>query len=409
MGYPLPSYKNEWYGKRMPIPLKVRIATANCGNDGPGLDALQTIKQLIEREDLDCFILSGQEFNFPTFKSQFCQIFSGSQYHLIELGKMHTHTKPSQFFHKTTGIGAFIIAKGGMEIQPLETLKSRRSTKIHYSHPYNKGGLISKFTIIHEGKSYQYHHVSGHLDSNKPAKATYDWYKLINNYAHGRIMHWDELIAIIPDMLSTGMDANTRNVISEGAIINPWLEAHDNTKGMRIAPLGNHFFSGKNTYHSHLENTEETEDPKRRGFVQAGSLDVVGVLDPAKDASVFELNHDDCIIIPSNPTSSKRDHAIVISPAFPIIEVNDFNRVKRFLCAQLKNLSLGVSDLIRSFENSPQSRQQLIDCYNSYLSKSGLLAQIVKDHYQALGTPPSGMYKNQTKPLSSAQAGGAIF
>lgn len=370
----------------MSIPLKVRVATANCGNDGPGLIVLQKIKQLIEKDDLDCFILSGQELNFRVFTSRFYHLFSDSQYRLIELGKMHTHTKLPHLFDRHTGMGCYVIAKKDIEIEIQDIICSRRSTKLHCSDKFNKGGLVTKFKIRQKGGSYECHHISGHLDSRYRDRATYDWYKLYKNYACDRIRAWDELVAIIPDLLSCGMDANTRNVITKKGIINPWIEKHVNTKGMRIAPLGNHFFSAIDTYRSYLKKTKTKEDPKRKGFVPAGALDVVAVSDPFVKPDVFELYHDDCIAISCYPEISKRDHNIIISPMYPISAKNEFNRVKYFLSAQLKNFSVDLSNLLMNMADSPQSRQQFVDCYNSYLSKSGLLCQLVKKHSHELGS-----------------------
>jgi len=159
------------------MPLKVRVATANCGNDGPGLRALRQIKRLLATDDLDCLVLSGQELDCKVFTSQFNQLFPDSPYRLVKLGWMHTHTKLVHMFDQNTGIGCFVIAKRGIDIEPLETGKSRRSKVRHFTDRYNKGGLISKFRVLHHGQSYVYHHISAHLDSHQPARAAKDWYK----------------------------------------------------------------------------------------------------------------------------------------------------------------------------------------------------------------------------------------
>ena len=206
------------------MPFKYRAITANCGNDVIGKKASEQIAERMHEDDADFYVINCQEVSFESTKRQL-QKAVGEGYTVVCLKNMTTHTKLSTQFHSGTGIATFVIHKNNLAIDLQTAQEARRSS--HRSSGYNKGGLITDFTVTRSKgdgtqEKIQIQAVSGHLDSNDTQKRTKDWHN-INQAIAREVTDWNSLVSACADLRVSGYDANTRNKLTEeGAAVNLW-------------------------------------------------------------------------------------------------------------------------------------------------------------------------------------------
>jgi len=155
--------------------------------------------------------------------------------------------------------------------------------------------------------------ISGHLDSNNPAKRNLD-FSIIHDALSNveSISDFQALVDTIPNIRVSGYDANTRNVIDENnQVLNAWTD-DAKTLGIRRGLLGTAVYSNPSTYKSHQPDNEwiPSPDTKRQGMTKGGPLDSVSILDGGQTITigvdVSQATKTDSI------DGQDRDHAVII-------------------------------------------------------------------------------------------------
>lgn len=202
---------------------KYRVLTANCGNDVIGAEASARIASQLKQDQADFYVINAQEISFAKTLQQL-QEAVGEKYTVVQTKPMVTHTKFATQIHQKIGIVTFIIHKKELKVDLQDSQKVRRSNSRRDGGAYNKGGLVSNFEISRDNQKFKIHSISGHLDSNNPAKRTRDWHN-INKAMEKEVTGWEELVAASPHLRLSGYDANTRNKISpQKGVTNLWMQ-----------------------------------------------------------------------------------------------------------------------------------------------------------------------------------------
>ncbi|MGC1183202.1 hypothetical protein [Legionella sp.] len=367
----------------MPKIFTYRAVTANCGNDSIGELASKQIADLLIQDELsDFIIINCQEVDFEKTRLQLERFLNKKDYNVQCLAKMVTHTKLSTQFHSSTGIASYIIYKSDLTVNVHSEIAARRSNKRSSGSAYNKGGLVTDFTVTRkkgspEEECLRIQAISGHLDSKHSTKRNEDWLNIHKASSKRKVKSWGNLVSACPNLKISGYDANLRDKLEGDYAINLLMDTPDDpeVEVLYRAPLADRTYSSEITY-SKL-GSESIEDPKRPGYSAQGMLDYMGISDgsePKKENIITES-----VIKVDVENSSARDHAVLISPIQSYISPkSQFDVVKSQMASRLHYVAPELGKTIRAFdENDENSKKQLIKIYNTYLSTNGLLNKVI--------------------------------
>ncbi len=369
---------------------KYRTITANCGNDTLGVDASNEIATLLHGEGADFFIINCQEVHFSRAKEQLERAIRerGLDYQVNCLSQMVTRTKLSQAL-PNTGIASFIIHKSELVVgDEIESTEARRNPKAMLGSSFNKGGLVTNFTLGKKDGTggIRIQTVSAHLDSNDIQKRNQDWHNTYRARSE-EVSDWDELVVACPDLIFSGYDANTRNKLdSNNKYVNLWDLPYPapEIQALYFAPLAGQHFSQEFTYDKSKEG--ELADPKRKYYALRGMLDFTGV-SAAGDDDYFneKITQDESVIGIGEDSSTKRDHAVLISPEQVYTPpTSEFNRVQKQIALSLWRAAPVLAQEILSLPDNDTSRETLIKVYNLFLSPEGLINEAIAAHTKNL-------------------------
>lgn len=129
-----------------------RTITANCGNDTLGNNASNDIHLLLQDDKADFFVLNCQETHFEKTQEQLRNSLPDG-YQVKCLKQMPTHTKWDTQLRQTTGMATFVIYKDNVTVDLVSYREARRnSNRINGGSGYNKGGLVTHFTVTRSKK-----------------------------------------------------------------------------------------------------------------------------------------------------------------------------------------------------------------------------------------------------------------
>jgi hypothetical protein len=374
---------------------KYRAITANCGNDSIGTEASRIIMDTISPADADAaadfVVLNCQEVDFEKTKSQLEAMAADKSYKVACLGKMPTHTKLSTQLHSGTGIATFVIYRDGLNIDHIDPKIARRENRRFAGRAYNKGGLVTDFSVSDGHDMISVQAVSGHLDSHKITHRNEDWAVVHKASSKRRVNNWSQLASTCPDLKISGYDANTRNkkendkdekgisLLASDKADTPEVQA------LHRAPLGaKQFSSASGTYSKKPSTEDKPKKIKREGYIEGGMLDYVAINDGKKPQPGI-VTQDVIVVDPED--STKRDHKVVISPMqdYDTRALPEFERVRNYIANCFESVDLEMVDRIRDTdETTPDAKKDLMDIYNNYLSKDGLLNKAIDLHTKKL-------------------------
>lgn len=362
-----------------------RAITANCGNDALGEFASGTIADSLKRDEADFYVINCQEAAFDKTRLQL-QAAIGSNYNLLLIAAMETHTNFATQFHSGTGIVSFIIYKKNLDVTCLSSYNVRRSDSRLAGSAFNKGGLISNIVIYRkdtkDGIDLQV--VSAHLDSDNSKKRNKDWQN-INQAISGNVVDWETLVSACPHLRLSGYDANTRNLIVGNEVVNPWRTSPipPAQQAFQQIPFAGQYFSRKSTYKTSTPDITRISDPKRPGFTCGGMLDFIGIADgsisrvPISESGVIQIGSEE---------GSDRDHDVLISPLLQYNKISDFLRVKGQITTRLSRVAPYLAKQIRNLQFSDVNKAKLLDVYTLFLSPKGLLHTMLDFHLEKLAS-----------------------
>ena len=358
------------------VSFKYRALTANCGNTGIGDEASKVIFDQFITDKADFYVLNCQEADFKETLGQLKNICDTTKYVITCPGQMRTLTKglgPS-----ANGITTFIIHKKEVTVSTLEHKLKRRNAYNFLDGSVNKGGMSATLQITKNQQTIKVETISGHLDSFNASKRSKDWLNLNILRSKKGINNWQELVHAIPHLSISGYDANTRNVLNEGNVINPWKSTPilPEMEAFKFASLGGNYYSNDSTYKTHISNIENTPEakPKRQGLARGGSLDFVAISDGSSYSD--QVNQAGVINIPSNETG--RDHDVIISPIRSYTPLSDFNKVKGQIATRLAFAAPDLAQKIQDMNKNEEANQEkLLTIYQLFLSKDGLLNKMI--------------------------------
>lgn len=368
------------------MPFKYRVLTANCGNDTIGADAVRGIVAQFNEDHADFYIINCQEVSFSKTLRQLRA--QDGNLSITCSGYMPTHTKLATQFHADTGIATFILHKKQTGVSKESTAAIRRKpTRLAGGSGYNKGGIISTFSISRTGEpSLKIETVSAHLDSSSAEKRSIDWQNIhearrFNTFESFQAL--EQAYLNRPMIIAVGIDANTRNKVITPfeSAQNPWKNPDTDPElaSLHQAPIGMSRFSAASTYRAYTQNiqVDTTPDRKRPGYTVGGSLDHVFISGGKNDTKT-----ENPVIVIDPERSTKRDHSIIISP-LQTSEVRKDNQIQNLMANDLRHAS---PFLAQQLENPDISigEKTLLSIHNLLLSKEGLLQKMVKLHARKL-------------------------
>ncbi len=372
------------------MPFKYRSITANCGNDTLGQVACGEITRLLERDEADFCVINCQEVHFKNTQKQLESLVKQG-YKVACLSQMKTHTKWDTQL-PTTGMATFVIYKDGLDLSIKESVKARRSSNRASGSGYNKGGLVTHFTVTKGGEKIDVQAVTGHLDASHVVKRNQDWHVLYRATVK-EVNNWEDLVSACPNLLISGYDANTRNRFDDnGSESNMWdaPDTHPEIHALHRVSMAAAQYSKDETY-SHIHDGEKIADPKRPGYAARGMLDFVTIHGGnILNGSILPQGIDDTEVIQVEPeTGSKRDHHVIISPPQTYIGLNEFERVKNQMASRLFGVAPDLAKEILAMKDEMiagkfVNRAQLLDIYNLYLSPNGFLDKAIGLHRSKL-------------------------
>jgi hypothetical protein len=358
-----------------------RAITANCGNDSIGNVASEKIAELLD-EKADFFVINCQEVDVNKTKDQLERLAQEKGHEVKCLAKMATHTKLSTQFHFDTGIASYIIHKKGFTVEVDSCVEARRDYKRFGGSAYNKGGLVTDFTVtkMHNGQpeSLTVQTISGHLDSNDTKKRIIDWSNLHKASSQQKVDTWDDLVKACPHLRLSGYDANTRDKLEGALLVNLLTEKPDDPEVQALyrAPITDNNFSVPTTYSKSFDKSPE--DKKRPGYAARGMLDYVGISDGRMPVEHISTKS---VITVEAEDSTKRDHCVVISPVQEYVRPSsEFAVVQDQMASRLHHAAPELAQEIRCFSESDEAKAKLRGIYNTYLSTPGLLNNAIVLH-----------------------------
>jgi hypothetical protein len=373
--------------------MKYRAITANCGNDSLGKKASEGIASSLHKDkNADFYIINCQETSVDETRDQLKKAV-GQGYSVTCLAQMTTHTKLSTQFHSHTGIATYIIHRKELTVTPISTSLARRNNSRLSGSGYNKGGLVTDFTVTKNKGSAGEEHlqvqtVSGHLDSNDAQKRTKDWH-CINQALSREVQTWQGLVNACPNLRVSGYDANTRNKFTEqGDSVNLWRfpggTSTPELQALYQAAIAGQHFSDSSTYQTHKEDVTTLVDKKRPGYAYGGMLDFVGIAD-GKTSNLNVLS-EGISRIAVDAKDSARDHDVIISPLQSYtMPVSDFDKVKGQVAQRLERSAPYLArEIIALVDENEENRNKLLAVYNCFLRPNGLINQAIFLHIEKL-------------------------
>ena len=372
--------------------LKYRAVTANCGNGTLGMHASKRIAELLCRDGngkagLDFCAINCQEVHFSKAKKELEQALIDAnlgQYSVTLVGQMATPTKAESFddiqnaVFGNTGMASFIIHKNDIKVNTDSVQEARRNPWAKAGTAYNKGGLVSRCTMTKQSEVMDIELVSGHLDSNKMMERAQDWGVIQSKLAlpSNKIKDFTALSKAIAHLRLSGYDANTRNKIAKGKLVNLWKEDVFELEGLKQVALGGKRFSADSTYKTEDKTCATAPSPvkKRHGYTKGGMLDFVDILDGTHKSN-HAIETKEVVIIGSDDSSTKRDHAVVISSEQVYIVSSPFEHTRDQMAAMLEQSAPILAKNIRSLKENETNEKKLYEVYTLYLSQEGLLNQ----------------------------------
>lgn len=356
--------------------LRYRSVSINSGNKTPGDEASAGITRIIKDENLDFFVLNCQEINYKSTITELQRLLPEG-YTIQLVGSMNTKTKRNTLLGGT-GMASFVIHRNDVTVDVKSSIEARRNPYALGGTSSNKGGLVTDCTIQKEGSEpIHVKMVSAHLDSNLKYERAKDWGVVHKQIAKTKIENFDQLVEAIPNIQIAGYDANTRNLLVDRQVVNPWESDAFETEGLKQVVFGGTRFSGDSTYKSNDQGiANRAATGKRSGNTEGGMLDFTDIMDGTPTKNKNEIIRVD-VIDPEVGAKGKikgRDHAVVPSNTMGYSKpTDDFIKVRNHMAAMLEHTAPDLADGIRELPNTPESKEELIDIYNTFLSKKGLL------------------------------------
>ena len=373
--------------------INIQAATANCGNDTLGDEALS---KLISEADMSgLMIVNCQEVNLEKTMEKLEKKLIGT--HLSsahsELRKTFTKVEWSVVTGSTGMASIVIFDKTKIKAVQFNEMEKKEAA----GKNSNKGATINTVLITDmDGHNYPIQTIAGHLESNSDQQRVEDWRK-IRSQMHPKVDTFDELNQVIPSAVVAGYDANTRSIVSPSSpdastvdVVNLWREpAHLDSK---IAPfvlgrLGDEVFSEEDTYKFKLKEGSPTkvlkEDKKRPGYANAGSLDFVSLqnntsgitnISPSTENHHYQKAKQNIPI----EENSRRDHNIIVSDAIHLNPNTDkFTQIRNHICKQLTMTAPVLSKDLSTLTDTSENRKTLLTIYNNYLAPNGVLDKMM--------------------------------
>lgn len=377
----------------MPSSYKYGVVTANCGNDSIGEKASSKIVKAMKERDADFYVINCQETDFNKTRLHLEQQIKaqGGGYEVRCLGQMTTHTKPDTQFHNNTGVATFIICKKDITLGDIKVEEARREKSRFSGSGYNKGGLITEFTVTQPGKDQlKVQAVSGHLDSNDIVKRNQDWHLLHRKIAK-QVTNWDELVAACPNLLLSGYDANTRNKWNEKTAqeTDMWEnpDVYPEIQALHRASLADAHFSREHTYDHTKEGS--LRDSKRPDYTGRGRLDFAGVAGGHVRKRSIDIDKGSVQRVKPEE-GSERDHSVIISPSQDYESMSAFEVVKNQMASRLRGVAPQLAEKIEKMvecddeDAKLESHAKLVKIYQDYLIPHGLLSEAIRLHIKKL-------------------------
>lgn len=380
--------------------ISFQVANANCGNDVLGENAC---RKLIEAAcDSGLVIINCEEIRLkPAIQQLLTHMSQHEHLRLYHSDLRVTRTKAREWlpFSDATGMSTIVL----YDVQRylcVDFEKDKLSVAVGKNA--NKGATINTLKITVGEIAYRIKTISGHLESYKPSQRVDEWLK-IRQLIHPDIGSWDELEAIIPDAIAAGYDANIRSVVDaqSGQTTNLWHQL-DKLDGriaaLVLAPLGGDLIhSAADTYKCAIDpHTGQATakvhkpDPKRKGYINAGSLDFVAtqnntVAQSSVSTTDYRYSDPSHNILPEPGT--KRDHNVIISPSITLApQIEPFIRVRTHISKQLREAFSAIAEMLSGLSDTPSNRDVLLQVYQRFLAPYGLLDALI------LNTPIDGIY-----------------
>ncbi|CDZ76140.1 hypothetical protein BN59_00406 [Legionella massiliensis] len=385
------------------MPLTLQVYTLNCGNSTPGQEVAKSLVEDLANSDTDLFILNCQEVDFNEAMEDLQKAIGTTDLVVSKGPRMATHTKFSTQFHKDTGMMSIVLHKPEVSVEFDDKVSGharRDGERIRGGSGYNKGGMLTRIKATKGQETYSIDAVNGHLDAFSDAQRAQDWAN-VHGLQKFNVTNWTELCGVIPHLSCSGLDMNTRNIMSQdshGTIQseNAWDHlSNPDMQGFAMAPLGNHHQSRPSTY-LNIEGVDvlNRADKKRVGRAKGGMLDVVSHtdIDAAKTqlasstSAVVEL--DGSIIQPV--AGAARDHSVIGSSEITLDPRQDeVERVRDAIVCALVDAAPELAKHLLSdafTSDSPDNQKAyLLKAYQLYLSPNGLLQRHLQLHADKLG------------------------
>lgn len=378
----------QWSADMGKLKAKVFAATANCGNGTLGNAASRQLLQSLLQSHSDLLVLNLQEAHLANSVGELQLILDDinhqykTNYQIISSELMMTRTKlqPASVLAGSTGIATIAIYDANSWQPKFSTLKSsrRQNNYVVMGSGSNKGGssvnLIMHSKVKPQLKPLRIQCLSGHLDSWDIQNRLLDWQTFRANAAL-TVDKWSDLVERIPDVLISGYDANTRNIIIKKQAVNPWLiKYHPAITPMKMTALGGEVFSQDSTYKTLQHNVLSEEDKKRLGLSIGGVLDFIVIQNNLyvfnKEQQQF-YQYSPIAIAPESKQT--RDHSIIGSNVFEAEAVDDFLKVKNHIINQLNAAAPLLCRELDVLESSKENQDLLLMIYQIFLAPNGLL------------------------------------
>ncbi|TAL60311.1 MAG: hypothetical protein EPN84_09755 [Legionella sp.] len=258
----------------------------------------------------------------------------------------------------------------------LGACQSIRRNEHRWQAGYSKGGLLQRLHVQRGNESYQLISINGHLDAFSCQARQKDWLNL-NHLLWRPCASWDDLVALAPDMLVTGLDANTRNpitVIKDGYISNnAWENAgRREVKFMLAHPLGVRRESTISTKEPNKDYHElDTPDAHRPHYAKGGMLDLVCYMNAkeflSESSSRIKVHPAKTVIWPEEHEA--RDHSVIGSSPIVIKPQSTLARVSQFVASGITGTKPLLACLI--LKNRIHGEQQLLSIYQQQVAVVG--------------------------------------
>lgn len=358
----------------MAASIKFMQATANCGNTTLGEIASKRIAEQMLEEELDMMVIHCQEADFVRTQRQL-QAVLPEGFRCQFVSQMNTYTKWNAQLGGC-GIGTLIVTKPRIGVTTNRPAHIRRSANRFSGEAHNKGGVLCHVTVTKDGHPYEMNLLAAHLGSGEPGKRHTDLANLLAACGRPSVDDFAKLARKIGDVSLLGMDANTRDIVTEeGLESNPWVSGDSTIQSFRQAPLGASMTSAAITYDKRKPGGSPIETkPSRAGHYKYGSLDW---LQADRGEATISL------AATTIKEEGERDHKVVLGTATEIFQTETlahseeaaFFRVKQHIENRLSVSAPTLARYIGSLECNAEAKEFLVEAYRTFLSDTGLFVQ----------------------------------